>query len=283
MIEGKRRFSLEEDFMKGNVNDIIYGKLQAISKINDKKQRYSHSTDFNLKELAAKLQVSDRTISRHLKSLEAAGFIVKGKELNQEGKMKSCFFLPYNVNERYKLIPTTTLEFLLDVAKPKVIKAYLYFLDKYSWKAKTKETYVFTNEEVMTGIGLKINDSKNYQQMRNILISLVNHGLISYVEFRHKGVIPNKRLTSVSLVVKGLEKETEKEFAQEQKIIELNPIVYPKQQYEEFRGSVEVATANNIPIEYLGENLIKYVSTGKIFNIVGASSFEIEEELKLKK
>ncbi|MEG0775770.1 helix-turn-helix domain-containing protein [Clostridium sp.] len=281
MNEGKRRFSLEENFMKGNVNDIIYGKLQAVSKINEKKERYSFSTDFNLKDLAAKLQVSDRTISRHLKSLEAAGFIIKGKELHQEGKMKSCFYLPYNVNERYKLIPTTTLEFLLDVAKPKVIKAYLYFLDKYSWKEKTKETYVFTNEEVMIGIGLKINDSKNYQQMRNILISLENHGLISYVEFRHKGVIPNKRLTNVSLVVKGLEKETQKEFAQEEKIIELNSVVYPKQQYEEFKSSVEVAKDNNIPIEYLGENLIKYISTGKIFNIIGASSFEIEEELKL--
>ena len=45
---GTRRFSLEDNFMKiKTLNDLIYGKLQSLSYLNQEKERFVYIKDFN--------------------------------------------------------------------------------------------------------------------------------------------------------------------------------------------------------------------------------------------
>ena len=218
----KRRFSLEEDFMKiKTLNDLIYGKLQSLSYINKDNERFIYSSDFKQEKIAQELNIPIATFKRNFKALQVAGFVQKGKVKDLKGKQVSCYYLPYNVNEKYKLIPTTTLDYLLQINTQNVIKVYLYLLDKYEWKNKNNAQYIFTKAELIEAIGYSTkNNQGSYDLINYILTSLKNNGLINYEEFYYNNKIPNIKLINVNTVVKGLEKQTQKVELQEQSMLE---------------------------------------------------------------
>ena len=84
------------------------------------------------------------------------------------------YILP-NKEDIYLLIPLSTLQFMQDVLKEPVIKAYIYLAQKW----KQKQGYEFSYEEIASHIGIKLaGNARGYQQIANILTVLQNNGLI---------------------------------------------------------------------------------------------------------
>ena len=225
----QRRFSMEENFMKvKTLNDLIYGKLQSLSYLNEDNERFVYAADFNQEKIAAELNIPIATFKRNFKALQTAGFAQKGKVKDLKGKQVSCYYLPYNVCEKYKLIPITTLDYLLQINTQNVIKVYLYLLSKYDWKQKSNEHYFFTKGELIEAIGYSINtkgrDNSAYTMIDYILNDLTLKGLINTrVVYRNnsKGSItPYIELLTVNTVIKGMEKKTEQEQKREQTMLE---------------------------------------------------------------
>lgn len=221
----KRRFSLEDKFMKSkSINDLIYGKLQKISYISQDGRRFVYNKDFKQADMAKELgDMKLRSFKRHFQALQTAELVQKGTVKDLNGKEVVCYYLPENKNEKFMLIPITTLDFLITVSRVNVIKIYLYLLDKYEWKHRSKDTYVFTKKELIQAIGLNPNYSPAYTEINYILTCLKNNDLIDYEEFYYNGNVPNIRLVNVSTVVRGLEEKTKKDMDKEREI--LNKII----------------------------------------------------------
>src|SRR5690606_22632436 len=94
------------------------------------------------------------------------------------GKEVSAFILLENF-ALFQYIPLETLEYLADTASSTVIKLYAFLLNKFLWKAKFNDTYVFTYAELAAEIG----HNGNTRIIRNCLNSLSNSELIDYCNF----------------------------------------------------------------------------------------------------
>lgn len=212
---GTRRFSLEDNFMKiKTLNDLIYGKLQSLSYLNQEKERFVYIKDFNQSKIAQELGIPIRTFKNNFKILQATNFVTKGTTIDLEGKLARCYYLPENRNEKYKLIPVITLDYLLTTNTKNVIKIYLYLLDKYDWKT---QDYIFTKKELLEAIGYEYR-TENLKIIDYILNDLILKKLI----YINKIIINNKsyyKLIRVNTIIKGMEEETNKELQKEQAII----------------------------------------------------------------
>jgi hypothetical protein len=222
--ETLRVISLEDNFMKNkNINDAIYGYYQSISYLDKDNRRFVYKQHINYTDMENNLGFTRKTIRSNTKVLIDTGFLEEGTTKDNYGKEVECYYLPYKHNY-FRCIPNTTLKYLLTVKGKDVIKVYVYLLDKFLWKAKQGEKYIFTGKELLLAIGYsektitkgskgKKSSFDPYEKIRYILNSLSNEGLIKFEKVYYKGInhtIPNMKLIQVNTVVKGMEKETQK-------------------------------------------------------------------------
>jgi len=146
-------------------------------------------------------QISLSTLKRKMALFKSIGMISEGKIKDINGKEVSAFILLENF-ALFQYIPLETLEYLADTASSTVIKLYAFLLNKFLWKAKFNDTYVFTYAELAAEIGLNDNNNGNTRIIRNCLNSLSNSELIDYCDFyvmTDSGVpSPRKRLINVN-------------------------------------------------------------------------------------
>ncbi len=219
------RFSLEEDFMKNKaVNGMLYAKLQTLSYLNEvTNKRYVYKSDVSFSEMEQndfKDVCSRQKLSRDMKKLQKFGFVVEGVESGAD-----VYYLPYNFEELYQLVPTLTIDYLLKVKSHYCCKIYIYLLDKFQWKTAENGVYRFTKKEINEAIGLSVTNQSNNNTVDYCLNSLHNEGLLDYREIlvpnpkSAVGVVHYFEIVAVRTKVKGLNYEGKrKRAAKEEKI-----------------------------------------------------------------
>ena len=216
--EELRYFPLGGRMMKDKkVNDNIYGYLQSISYLNKDGERFIYKSDVSPTKIERHfkscegMEISLSTVKRNLTLFKSkkVGLLVEGKTMDNYNREVDVYFLPMIEDEPYKLIPLETLKYLVDTSNGNVIKTYVYLLNKYGWK----RDYTFTKGELIEGIGYNPNSRDkegkyvSYEMMDNILLCLVNNGLLEYEEFyelNNEGKpTPKHRIKVVKTKVKG--------------------------------------------------------------------------------
>lgn len=232
MKKEKRRFPLEETFMKGDkrVNkskpsDMLYGYLQMISTTNNKDGskdeniiRFVYKKNYSNKKVEDHFGYRDdgkpwfpqRNVQRAMRALIQFGYVRESLIENLEGRGHSKIYeLPYNVDEMFQYINLDTLQFMLRTCNPNVLKLYIYF--KYKHFCHGTE-FIFT-EKILLKECFGLTSFKNKvarDELRDRLKMLRLLGLIDYCEFvlqNSKGLpIPVKRLTFLSDTIKEIDK-----------------------------------------------------------------------------
>lgn len=184
----KRRFSLEEDFMNWNTNDLLYGFMRGLSTArpiveNEETiwREYLPIKTFkqNKKVIASICGYTTRTIDRHLDKLSEAGLLDEGVEtIVENGKEYDypCFWFPYNPTEKYKLVDKEIIQYLVNTRNAQAIRIYLYLLNKFQWK----KGYIFTQDEIREALGYAPTTMSCYPLIRDCLASFKAEGLIKF-------------------------------------------------------------------------------------------------------
>ena len=191
-----RRFSLEEDFMNYQTNDLLYGFMRALStaeptpKEKQKWTEYLTKKDFlkNKKIIANILDYSVKTIERHLEKLIAAGLVEEGilaiDRIDKSGKVTTynyeVYRFPYDYDSNYEIIPQKIVRYLVDTRNSHAIRIYIYLLNKYKWKQQTQEQYKFTIRELKAALGYSDTTKTIDSTIKNILESFAREGMIKY-------------------------------------------------------------------------------------------------------
>ena len=204
----KRILPLDKECLADRAVDYkLYSILQKNSHYNGKGVRFVYKNHPTLGNLTRPRlleiynekceQISLSTLKRKMALFKSIGMISEGKIEDINGKKVSAFILLENF-ALFQYIPLETLEYLADTASSTVIKLYALLLNKFLWKAKFNDTYVFTYAELAAEIGL----NGNTRIIRNCLNSLSNSELIDYCDFyimTDSGVpSPRKRLINVN-------------------------------------------------------------------------------------
>lgn len=190
-----RLFSLEDDFMNFNTDDLLYGFMRSLSTAEPlyekgektgKYEEYLTKKEYlkNKKAIAAVCGCSVRTIERHLEKLFEAGLVEEGiKEvvsLHKDGTETyydyPCFWFPHNEKGTYKIIEKDMLSYLIATRNPQCIRVYLYLLNKHEWKTN----YTFTLLELQKALGYSENTKGLSTMFSNIVDSLAREGIIRY-------------------------------------------------------------------------------------------------------
>ena len=212
----KRVLPLDKECLADRAVDYkLYSILQKNSHYNGKGARFvykNHPTLGNLtrprlleiyneKCIDPQERISLSTLKRKMALFKSIGMISESRIEDINGKEVSAFILLENF-ALFQYIPLETLEYLADTASSTVIKLYALLLNKFLWKAKFNDTYIFTYAELAAEIGLQDSNNGNTRIIRNCLNSLSNSELIDYCDFyvmTDSGVpSPRKRLINVN-------------------------------------------------------------------------------------
>lgn len=181
-----RKFSLETDFMNLSVDDIVFGYLQHLATFHPEKQTLYVPVDKVSKEkgtIAEMIDKTARTVQNKINKLIENGLIIK-EMMNLNGNETAVYVIPQTTIGRYQIIKDDMMWYLLTTRKQNILKIYVYLLNKYDWKAKDKEMYSFTNEELLAAIGYKASSFGSYTSvLTTILNSLKREGIIDFVEY----------------------------------------------------------------------------------------------------
>lgn len=80
----------------------------------------------------------------------------------------------------YQLINYEMLWYLVSTRNKSAIQVYVYLLNRYLWKAETKEKYIFTNKELQIAIGYSENTKLANSIISNVLESLSREGILKF-------------------------------------------------------------------------------------------------------
>lgn len=176
----KRRFSLDEDFMNYSIDDLLYGAMQYLATFHPvKKQLYLTKQNLmkNKKDIYTLCNLDSRKLKAHIQKLMDKG-LVKEEEIDGI----AAYTFPYDYDGGYQLIDYEMLWYLVSTRSKSALQVYVYLLNRYLWKAETKETYVFTNKELQVAVGYSENTKLANSIMSNVLESLSREGLIKFVD-----------------------------------------------------------------------------------------------------
>ena len=197
----------------------LYSIFQTNSHYNNQGQRFVYKQHPKLGNLTrprllelynqrcsnASEKVSLSTIRRKVTLFKSIGLLSEGTVTDMFGKEVRAYIL-FEDFDFFQYIPLETLMYLADTSTSAVIKLYAVLLNKFLWKKKTGETYIFTLAELATKIGLQDNNNGNTRIIKNCLNSLASAELINFVEFYTKTEegrpSPRRRLTNVSFTHK---------------------------------------------------------------------------------
>jgi hypothetical protein len=150
----QRRFSLDEDFMKYDTDDLVYGFMRAISTAhpigNGQYEEYLAIKTFQKERKVIQniCGTSAKTITNRLNKLIESGLVEVG-EIEDKEKTIPCYFFPYDELGTYKLIDKEMVSYLVASRNAQAIRIYLYLLNCNSYKSD----YVFTIREIKKALG----------------------------------------------------------------------------------------------------------------------------------
>lgn len=193
MVKTKQQvISLDKAYLsQKNVDYKIYSFLLYISFLDEEDQiRYIPKKHpelgkltlqklldyFNEKQLNPNNKISFSTFQRRFAIYKKIGLM---RELELDGKPIYYLFQDFEI---FQYVSTQTLTYLADTASSEVIKIYGYLLNKYLWKIKTDEKYLFSLKELTELIGYSSNNNGNTKIIRNCLRALELSGLLACSE-----------------------------------------------------------------------------------------------------
>lgn len=186
--QNKRRFSLEDDFMKTRSDTHLYGFMRCLSTAmpdgekNGKPQwkEYLLKSTFN-KSKKVVMDVcgigTPKTFKRHIDDLIEAGLIEEGK-ITVKDKDYACYFFPFDYDTNFKLIDKELVKYMVDAGNGMTIRVYIYLLNC----STAKKDWEFTLKEIVEALGY----NREYQPLQevvgNVLDMLQKCGLINYID-----------------------------------------------------------------------------------------------------
>lgn len=182
--QNKRRFSLEDDFMKTRTDTHLYGFMRCLSTAmpdgEGKWKEYLLVSTFN-KSKKVVMGVcgigTQKTLKRHIDDLIAANLIEVGS-IKVKGKDYACYFFPFDYDGNFKLLDKELVRYMVDTGNAMTIRTYLYLLNC----STAKKDWEFSCKEIVEALGY----DREYQPMQktvgNILDALKKCGLINYID-----------------------------------------------------------------------------------------------------
>ena len=206
----QRRFSLEDDFMNYNTDDLLFGAMYHLSTYHpeEKKLYLSKKNLLKNKKIIYELCSLDaQKLRRHLNKLIEKKLIAECDMFVNNEKIPVYTF-PYDYNGKYQLIDNEMLWYLASTRNQQSIRIYVALLRYYLWKKETDECYTFTNTDLLTAIGYSTNNKLASGIITNILESFQREGIIKYETFYEEIITnsgisvpsPRKRLLFVAQV-----------------------------------------------------------------------------------
>ena len=186
-MKNPRRFSLNEDFMKYDTDDLVYGFMRSISTAepdgNKKYKEYLTIKKFQeeKKTIAAICGTTTKTITNRLAKLIERGLVeestisVKKKTGTEE---VPCYRFPFNYDGIYKIIEQEMVGYLVSTRNSQAIRIYLYLLNC----STLKEDYAFTIKEIKKALGYSETTKSIDTVINNVLNSFQKEGLIRFTK-----------------------------------------------------------------------------------------------------
>ena len=130
----------------------------------------------NKKDIYTLCNLDSRKLKAHIQKLIDKG-LIKEEMIDEY----PSYTFPYDYDGGYQLIDYEMLWYLVSTRSKSTLQIYVYLLNKYLWKAETKENYIFTNKELQVALGYSENTKLANSIMSNILESLSREGIIKFV------------------------------------------------------------------------------------------------------
>lgn len=204
-----RRMSVGENMMSYKVDDLLYGFMRCFSTAepvldeNGKQvmtdngkpeyREYLPKKTFSKKKkaIAAMLNCVPNTVKNHLDVLLKRGLVTEDD---------NNYYFPHDYNYPYKDVEKDLLEYLLNTRNAHCIKIYLYLRNKYEWKKKDNEDYIFTQKELrISALGYAATNKDHDSMVKDILDSFIREGMIeveyfSVYDYESENTTPRIRL-----------------------------------------------------------------------------------------
>lgn len=226
-----RSFPLGEEFMNYKTNDLLYSFLRYLStaepvldeegnqvmtdKGNPQYKEYLLESEYKKvkKTLSLICSCSIRTIDRHKDDLIKKGLLQEDK-IKIKNSFYKCFRFPMT-SDTFQKVEKDLIKYLIDTRNVHCIKIYIYLRNKYEWKAKSKEKYYFTVNEISQALGYAESTKSADPIINNILNSFKLEGMINFttetitITTKNGEVVnaPYKRLDFVETSFNNLQKK----------------------------------------------------------------------------
>lgn len=189
-----RRFSLEEDFMNFDTNDLLFGFMQYLATYHPKEKKlYLTKVKFqeNKKVITSICGYKSRnTLLNNIKKLMDKG-LVQEEEIDVGGIPYTSYVFPYDYDTAYQIINNELLWYIISTRNIQSIKVYAYLLNKYNWKNQEGKEYQFSIQEIKEKLGYAASTTTADSLIANILESFAREGIISYVDTFEQRILPN--------------------------------------------------------------------------------------------
>ena len=176
MEQTKRRFSLEDDFMKARIDAQLYGIMRCLSTAMPTKNSNQQWKEYllvstinnNRKLIMDVCGIGTvKTLNRHIEMLIEAGLAEKSSiEIN--GFEYDCYFFPYDYDGVYKLISKDLLFVIVNGLQPLSLKIYLYLLNC----SGINQNYEFTLNELKDVLGYS-QSTKTVDKVLNLSLGIL--------------------------------------------------------------------------------------------------------------
>lgn len=176
-VKNPRRFSLEDDFMKYDTDDLVYGFMRSISTAKPEGQgkceEYLTVKRFQeeKKVIAGICGTTAKTITNRVNKLIERGLVESG---TVDGAL--CYYFPYDYNGIYKIISQEMVGYLVSTRNSQAIRIYLYLLNC----STQKDDYVFTIKEIKKALGYSETTKSIDNVINNVLASFQREGVVDF-------------------------------------------------------------------------------------------------------
>ena len=181
--------------MNYSIDDILFGAMYHLATFHPTekvfyltKKRFTQNKDIIKKAC----DVTTQTLNNHLKKLLEAD-LIQEEDIISNDEVYPSYTFSYEYKEKYQLVDNEMLWYIVTTRSQQAIKLYIYLLDKYKWKDRNGESYIFTNSELISALGYSTNSSNKRASeiVNNILESFSREGVIKFENFYEEILLNN--------------------------------------------------------------------------------------------
>jgi hypothetical protein len=206
--------------MNYSVDDILFGAMYYLATYHPHEQKlYLTKKNFAKNKTISKAvcgEISTQKLNRHLAKLIEDG-LIQEKNMKSGGETYPSYIFPYEYKEKYQLVESEMLWYIVSTRNAQAVKLYIYLLNKFNWKKQEEnDYYIFTNRELIGALGYSTNSANNLANtmVNNVLESFSREGVIKFESFYEEMITtngktvptPKKRLLFVASSKNDLEK-----------------------------------------------------------------------------